>query len=118
MKHVFFIIILLVSLLVINNLLRSIISLSQKQSLISHAQKQLEKEKKDHEKLQQQYTQVNNQHFIEEQARDKLFMVKQGEQMVIVPKDLVSATDEARIKIEKKTSPITEWISLFFKQEE
>lgn len=115
MKRVFIIIIMLISLLVINNLVRSIISLSQKEQLISSAQKQLDKEKKEHDLLKQQLQQVNNTRFVEEQARNKLFMVRDGEQLVILPKS-VSTIEQTQIKKHtEKKAPFEEWIALFMK---
>jgi len=113
MKRVFIIIIMLISLVVINNLIRSIISLSQKKDLISSAQKQLDKEKKENDGLKQQLQQVNNTRFIEEQARNKLFMVKDGEQLVLLPKDVSMPQNTAVTQKTTEKSPFEQWIALF-----
>lgn len=105
----------LISLLVINNLIRSIISLSQKQELISSAQKQLDKEKKENELLKQQLQQVNNTRFIEEQARNKLFMVKEGEQLVLLPKELPLQNSKQSVTNREEKTPFQEWIALFMR---
>lgn len=115
MKRLLIIIIMLISLLVINNLVRSIISLSQKQELISSAQKQLDKEKKEHELLQQQLQQVNNSRFIEEQARNKLFMVREGEQLVLLPKETTSVAVANHTQTKEVNSPLQEWLALFMR---
>ena len=60
MKKVVFILILIISLLIINNLVRSIYSLWNKQALLVNAKSQLEDEKKKHAQLQQQLAQVKN----------------------------------------------------------
>lgn len=118
MKYVFFSIILLISLFVINNLIRSIVNISQKQELISSAQKQLAKEKKEHSALKKELESVNRQQFIEEQARNKLFMVKEGEQIVIIPHDEIFPKSTVLAKKEAEKTPLAQWYELFFKSTE
>lgn len=113
MKRIFFISVLVVSLLIINNLVRAIYSLWQKKDLITKAQTAVEKEKKENSTLKKQWEAVNKPGYVEEQARDKLFMGKQGEQVVLLPKNALQAAKE------KKESPKPQpywrqWWELFF----
>lgn len=114
MKKIILIIIAIVSLLAINNLVRSIYDLWMKKDVVIEAEKTLEKEKKENEMLQKQLIEVKKPEFIEKEARNKLFMIKPGEQMVIVTsptRDPVQ--DEARNKT-KKLPIWQQWIKLFF----
>jgi cell division protein FtsB len=74
--------------LIINGLSRSIYDLWQKQDLLVKAREDLELEKQANIELKTKLTYVNSEQFIEEEARNKLFMVKEGESSVIVPKIL------------------------------
>lgn len=113
MKRIFFISVLVVSLLIINNLVRAIYSLWQKQDLITKAQIAVEKEKKENSMLKKQLEEVNKPGFVEEQARDKLFMGKQGEQVILLSKDALQAAKEK--KDTPKQQPYwQQWWELFF----
>ncbi len=100
-----------------NNLLRSIVNLWQKKSLIGDAQKQLQVQIDENEKLKDQLSRVSKPGFVEEEARDKLFMVKPGEQVV-----LLGASQEASSSVGKASSPASiapwqQWWKLFFASE-
>lgn len=114
MKKVVYLLILIVSLFIINNLIRSIFSLWQKHDVIGEAQKELQQEKNEHQKLQDQLDRVKRTEFVEEEARNKLFMVKPGEKVVIMG-------DNSPTSNEKKSSPKViaipiwrQWLNLFF----
>ena len=96
MKKIFFVVFLLVSLLMINNLVRSIYTTWNKKDLLKVAQKQLEKEEWENQRLKTQLTIVNSPDFVEKQARDKLFLVKPGEQRVLLPGDASLKTQEGK----------------------
>lgn len=97
LKKVVFIIIIIVCLITIQNLIRSIYELWNKQDHVVEAQKELEREKRENQKLKAQLSFVGSEEFIEEEARNSLFLVKPGESGVIVPEDLIK-----RRKTEKK----------------
>jgi cell division protein FtsB len=114
MKKVLYLLILIVSLFIINNLVRSIYNLWQKHDLIGDAQKELQQEKNEHQKLEDQLDSVKRPDFVEEEARNKLFMVKPGEKMVLmgdVP------TDAPQKKSSRKAGTLPnwrQWWNLFF----
>ena len=113
MRKILFFIIVVISLLIINNLARSIYNLWQKQDLITKTEEKLQQEKKDNNTLKEQFQAVKQPDFLEEQARNKLFFVKPGEQIVLVPKNLI-ATETAQEKL-KRVEPIwKQWYALFF----
>ncbi len=89
MKKLAFIVIVIVLLLVINNLSRSIYDLWHKQDLLTSAQKELLKEQQLNQKLKAELSFAKTRQFIEEEARNKLFLVKPGEQPVLIPEELL-----------------------------
>ena len=85
MKRVGFLIVVIVSLIIINGLIHSIYSLWNKQDLIKDANNRLAEERAENTKLKAKLKEVNSPEFIEEEARNKLFLVKPGESPVILP---------------------------------
>lgn len=79
------------SAIIINSLVRSIYDLWKKQDLLVRARLELQRQKKENQEIKSQLSRVDNEKFIEEEARNKLFLVKPGEQEVIIPKDLLSS---------------------------
>src|SRR5688572_26301219 len=90
MKRLLFLVAIIVSLVIINHLARSIYDLWNKQGLVVKAQRDLEREKKENRELKERLSYVQSTRFIEEEARNKLFLVKPGEEGVIIPQDLIS----------------------------
>lgn len=87
MKKIIFIIIVAILVLMINNLVRSLSDVWQKKDYITQAQKELDFQKQENQRLKAALSYSQTQEFIEKQARDKLFMVKQGEQKVLIPQE-------------------------------
>ncbi len=87
MRKIFFFATIIVSLIIINSLVKSIYDLLRKEDLVTEATKELEDQKKENKRLKEQLSYVRTDEFIEEEARNKLFMVKEGESEVIIPKD-------------------------------
>jgi len=112
MKKAAFILIVLILLFIINGLAHSIYDLWHKQDLLTSAQKQLTQEKLQNQKLKAGLSYVQTPQFIEEQAHDKLFLVKPGEQEV-----LISQTLQKQNQTQKQAKNIPnwqKWLSLFF----
>lgn len=96
--------------LIINGLAHSIYDLWHKQDLITSAQKNLENERTRNEKLKNDLQIAQTPEFVENQARDKLFLTKEGEKEVLITKKEVKADV-------KKTPNIPnwkKWLSLFW----
>ncbi len=74
------------------------------------AKKDLDREKQENQQLKTELSYVKSQEFIEEEARNKLFMVKPGESGVIVPQDLIKKKE---VKKEIELSNWQQWINLF-----
>lgn len=116
MKKALFIITLIVSLFFINNLVRSIFNLWQKQSLLEREKKELAKAKEENKRLKEQFYYVQSPEFIEEQARNKLLLLKPEEQRILISDNLTLATESGKKRIEKnKEANWRRWWELFFK---
>ena len=70
---------------VLFTVLRNIQSLSRNKLRILEAQERLEKLEKEHEELEEKERAVQSTEFKEEQIRDKLGLVKEGEIIVVLP---------------------------------
>lgn len=113
MKKIVFWIIIILWLNVLYQLSFSIYSLWQKQDVITLAQKNLEKSKKENENLKKEIVRAKTKTFIEEEARNKLFMIKNGEKTLIIPDNLIQV---AKINSSDKSKDPNwkQWWSLFF----
>jgi cell division protein FtsB len=112
MKKVAFVLIVLILLFIINGLAHSTYDLWHKQDLLTSAQRELSQEKLKNQKLKAGLSYVQTPQFIEEQAHDKLFLVKPGEQEV-----LISQTLQNQNKTQKQTQNTPnwqKWLQLFF----
>lgn len=110
MKKIFFFVAIVICILIINGLVRSIYDLWSKQDLVVTADNDLKREKRENEKLKQQLVLVQDENFIESEARNKLFMVKPGESGVIVPSELIQKKE----KMEVENIPNWQkWVNLF-----
>ena len=109
-KKILFFGIIIVCLIIINNLVRSIYDLWSKQDFVVKAQTDLEKANTENQELKRRLSLVKSDQFVEDEARDKLFLVKPGESGVIVPSEL-----ETNHKSEaKKVIPNWQsWLNLF-----
>ncbi|GIW61188.1 MAG: hypothetical protein KatS3mg089_0040 [Patescibacteria group bacterium] len=115
MKKIFYILIIIISIYIINNLIRSIYNLWQKQDLVTQAREELQKEKNKNAKLNDQLLQVKRPEFIEEEARNKLFMVKKGESIVLIPENVFNHKTISE-KMKEKKSHWQEWLEFFLIQ--
>lgn len=114
MKRIFYIIIFIISLFIIKSLVVSIYTLWHKQDLITQAKKELEAEKKRNQQLKNRLSLVQSEGFIEEEARNKLFLSKPNEQEIIIPKNLLKITDYKEVKPPKEEPNWQKWWELFF----
>jgi cell division protein FtsB len=112
MKKLLYILIIIISIYIINNLIRSIYNLWQKQDLVTQAREELQKEKNTNAKLKDQLVQVKRPDFIEEEARNKLFMVREGESIVLVPS--ISTPSKTHSVKKQQKYHWEEWIKFFF----
>jgi cell division protein FtsB len=112
MKKAVYIVVAIVLLLMINGLLHSIYDIWHKQDLLTTAEKQLDREKLLNQKLKGELSYAQTPQFLEEQAHNKLFLVKPGEQEVLISPDL-SQKSKAQ-KQTQNTPNWRQWLNLFF----
>jgi cell division protein DivIC len=103
--------IILILLLAIKNIVSSIISLRQNSHIVTTLQDQEREEKQKKQFLEQRLYFVNTPQFIENQAREKLGLVKPGEHIVLAPPP---ATDEKKVTAIDTTPNWQKWWKLFF----
>jgi len=111
MKKIIFIIIIVILLLIINNLAFSIWDIWQKKDVVSQAQKTLNLEKQENQRLKSALSYSQTQEFIETEARDKLFMTKKDEQKGIIPKE----SEAVRLSGKDNDPNWKKWWNFFFK---
>lgn len=112
MKKSIFILIVVVLLLIINGLIHSILDLWGKQSLVTQAKNEFSRQKLLNQKLKGELSYVKSSQFIDEQAHNKLFMVKPGEQEVLISQKLIK-TSRSQNKV-KDIPNWQKWLNLFF----
>ena len=110
MRRILYLIVVVGLILVNNSLIHSVIELWNKQNVVKDAQVRLDREKKDNEKLKDQLAYVQTNAFIENEARDKLFLVKPGESEVLISKDLLLGKPKT---VQAPTPVWQQWVGLF-----
>lgn len=110
LRKIVFVGVLIFFLVVASNILRNITSLWQRQYVIDQAKNERARVKEENSSLKSQLEYVSKPGFVEEEARNKLFYVKPGEQIVLIEKQ-EKASEEVEIV---RLSPWKEWIALFF----
>lgn len=110
MKKVLFIAIVAILVIIVNNLVRSIYDTWQKKDFVTEAQKTLSFQKQENQKLKSELSYSKTSEFIEREARDKLFMVKKGEQRVLIPKE----SEKLEAEKKEKLPNWKQWLKLFF----
>ncbi len=111
MKKIAYILVVFGLVLVINSLIHSIYNLWQKQDLVTMAQRELDKEKELNQKFKAQIQYAQTPQFIEQQAHDKLFLVRPGQQEVLFS-DKPIFTEE-NVKIQSNIPNWKQWLDLF-----
>ena len=111
MKKIIFIIIVVILLLIINGLVRSMYDIWQKKDYVTQAQKELSFQKQENQRLKSALSYSQAQEFIEKQARDKLFMIKKGEQKVLIQQESADSQDLLK---EDNNPNWKKWWNLFF----
>ena len=113
MRKVGTIFIVIASLFIINSLVRSIYNLWQKQELVVQTAQELAEEKKRNAALKEQYSRVQKEGYVEEEARNKLFYVKPGEQVVIVGEREGTTSAAVTAKETDRKPNWRRWLELF-----
>ena len=113
LKKIVFFAIIIVSFFIINGLIHSIYSLWQKNSLLVRAKQDLDKEQNENKALKKKLTIVQKPQFVEEEARNKLFLAKPGEGVIMMPSNVSRASTSG--KKQQDTRPNWQkWWDIFF----
>lgn len=94
LKRLIFIGFVIVSILIIQGLVVSIYDLWRKQDLIKNENLTLDENRQENKELKARLREVQTQEFIENEARNKLFLAKPGEQEIILPSPTPSPKKE------------------------
>ena len=109
-KKVAFFITIVVCLVIINGLISSIYELWNKQDVVVRARHELNQEKEKNDELKVQLGFVKSNEFVEEEARNKLFLVKPGESDVIISENLIKKKEVKKVVV----IPVwQQWLNLF-----
>jgi len=95
------------------SLSRQIWTLWQQKDRLAVSQKNYEEAKGENEKLKSELEYKQSDKFLEEEARNKLNMAKEGEEIVILPKDAQESQQEEK-KEPKKLANWQKWLNLLF----
>lgn len=104
----------IVSLVVINNLAHSIYDLWHKKDLIVKAKQELAREKKENDELRKKLKIAQDPQFVEKEARDRLFLAKPGENVVVIPSGVLAARSSSDGQVSPKQANWQKWWKLFF----
>jgi cell division protein FtsB len=110
-KTIALLITMLILLFIIKNIVSSIISLRQNSHIVTTLQEQEQEGKQRKQFLEQRLYFVNTTQFIENQAREKLGLVKPGEHIVLAPPPI---SHEEKVAIVDTTPNWQKWWKLFF----
>ncbi len=114
MRRFIFLVILIGSLFIIQSLVRSIYALWQKHDLLVRSETELKHQKKENEELKHKLDAVQSLTFIEQEARNKLFLQKPGESRVLVDERLMQAVASQAAEKKEHRSNWQAWWELFF----
>jgi len=114
MKKLFFFTIIAIGMYVIGNFIVSTYQFLHKKDLLTQAQQELKKEKLHNYELKKELGLVKSSGFIEEQARDKLFFSKPGENMIIIPSTLAREINTTKQMGKPQVTYWQQWFRLFF----
>ena len=114
LKRILFFAIVIAAFFILHNLAQSLYTVWQKRDLILEANRSLEREKKENQELKAKLIQAKDQSFVEEEARDKLFMAKPGEKIVLIPTPVVNASLSSKPKPQDTRPNWQKWQEVFF----
>lgn len=114
LKKIVFFGIIIASFFIMNSLIHSIYTLWQKNALMTEAQAELAKEKQENQQLKKKLSESKKTQFIEEEARNKLFLAKPGENTLVIPSQYMHASLAATPKPQDKRPNWQKWWQTFF----
>lgn len=116
MKKIIFVVVVIVFLITAHNMIQNTISLWQKQHIVKETEEELERVKEENKELTSKLEAVSQPGFVEAEARDKLFYVKPGEQIVFITQEKQDESEEIEETV--STPSWKQWLDLFFDTKE
>lgn len=113
-KKVIFFTIIIASFFIINNLVQSIYTLWQKQHHLDTVRKELEREKAENQELKRKLSLAKDPNFIEEEARNKLFLTKPGEGVIVIPTEAIQISPAVKLPPPDTRANWEKWRDTFF----
>lgn len=113
-KKIVFFVFIIIAIFVINDMVHSINTLWQKHDLVDQGKQALAMEEKKNRDLKQQYKIVTGPKFIEEEARNKLFMVRPGEGIVVVAPTEYLPVKSVKVEVRETRPNWKQWWDSFF----
>lgn len=108
-KRIFRILVLAFGIYFIVSLLQQILSLWKAGERIKTAREKVEEARQKNEELAEELKYVQSEEFVEKEARDKLGMGKEGETIVVVPKDVIEKEVEKVRKEKEVPEGVPNW---------
>jgi len=112
-NRVFRAVVLVLCLILVAGVVRSVVSIYEKRGIVAERQQVLVAEEAKHDALMRQLQEATGSAFIERTAREKLGLVKPGEQVVILDQSKLPSTDISTGG-PPPPPPWKQWWELFF----
>ena len=115
-KKIGYLVFIIICIIIINGLVTSILNLWQKHELVDHSEQTLTNEREKNIELKKKLKTVSSALFVEEEARNKLFLVKQGEEIIVVaPTAYLQQSSSSASEKQIDTRPYwKQWWETFF----
>lgn len=113
-KKIGFWIFTIIAVIIINGMIASTLNLWQKRDLVDHSEQLLTKEHQKNIELKKKLKTVGSVQFIEEEARNKLFLVKKGEEIVVVAPTTYIKTTSSTTENKDTRPNWQQWWDMFF----
>lgn len=113
MKKILFFTVLVIAIFSMIHSIESVYSLWKKRDIIVQTQQEVKKEEEENKKLKQQLQTISSPSYVEEEARNKLFMVKSGEKVVFIPASALATRSGEQETADQQLSPWEQWFKLF-----
>lgn len=97
---------------------RTVVGLLEKGEALNEVRSEVEKLKKEQEELLRKKEQVQNDEFIEKEAREKLGLAKEDETVVVLPKEEILKRLAPKPEEESTNKPLPiwrRWVEMFFR---
>jgi cell division protein FtsB len=108
------VIIIITSIIISIGLVRSIISLWQKKDMVVDRQRVLEYAQQEHTELENKLQDATSSAYVEELARNKLGLVKEGETVVLMDKRAFELLQKSQDTVSEQLPNWKRWLKLFF----